>query len=182
MTPQDFAAYEHPLDGDGRDWPARAAAEAAWRHPCRSGRQRLAAAVAAQPALDAQPGAPAAEDGCGHWCAATTACCAASSTISRTTGSRSSVRRPSPPSLLAAEGVMTTARPSRADWRDIAAGVEAARAIGRLDIGQAAVAIGGRVVALEGIEGTDGLLRARARPARSRPHRRSPGAACWSSA
>jgi len=62
------------------------------------------------------------------------------------------------PELLAAQQVMTRAKPTQADERDIAAGLEAARAIGRLDIGQAAVAIGGRAIALEGIEGTDGLL------------------------
>ena len=40
----------------------------------------------------------------------------------------------------------------------IDAAFAAAKAIGALDIGQAAVAIGGRAIALEGIEGTDGLL------------------------
>src|SRR5690606_2264533 len=63
------------------------------------------------------------------------------------------------PELLAAQQVMTRARPTEADERDISAGLEAARAIGRLDIGEAAVAIGGRAIALDGIEGTDGLLR-----------------------
>lgn len=62
------------------------------------------------------------------------------------------------PDLLAPEGVLTRAAPSSSDRRDIEAGAAAARAIGRLDIGQAAVAIGGRAIALEGIEGTDGLL------------------------
>ena len=62
------------------------------------------------------------------------------------------------PHLLARAGPMTRARPQRADRRDLAAAMEAALAIGRLDVGQAAVAIGGRAVALEGIEGTDGLL------------------------
>ena len=62
------------------------------------------------------------------------------------------------PDLLAPEGVLTRARPNAADRRDIDAGSRAAIAIGQLDIGQAAVAIGGRAVALEGIEGTDGLL------------------------
>ena len=33
-----------------------------------------------------------------------------------------------------------------------------AKAIGALDIGQAAIAIGGRAIALEGVEGTHGLL------------------------
>jgi DUF1009 family protein len=62
------------------------------------------------------------------------------------------------PDLLARQGVMTKVRPFASDQGDIDAALEAALAIGRLDIGQAAVAIGGRAVALEGVEGTDGLL------------------------
>lgn len=62
------------------------------------------------------------------------------------------------PELLAVEGVMTKAAPSSADWRDIEAARAAAEAIGVLDIGQGAVAVGSRVIALEGIEGTNGLL------------------------
>ncbi len=62
------------------------------------------------------------------------------------------------PDLIAQDGTMTSIKPLKSDWRDIEAAAEAARAIGRLDIGQAAVAIGGRAVALEGIEGTAGLL------------------------
>ena len=62
------------------------------------------------------------------------------------------------PDLLATEGPMTGVAPVNGDWRDIEAAAAAARAIGALDIGQAAVAIGGRVIALEGVEGTDGLL------------------------
>ncbi len=62
------------------------------------------------------------------------------------------------PDLLASHGSMTDASPLEADWRDLDAAAEAARAIGVLDIGQGAVAIGGRAIALEGIEGTDGLL------------------------
>jgi DUF1009 family protein len=62
------------------------------------------------------------------------------------------------PDLLARRGTMTKLSPTSADLKDIAAGFEAARAIGALDIGQGAIAIGGRAVALEGIEGTDGLL------------------------
>lgn len=62
------------------------------------------------------------------------------------------------PDLLASPGPMTAARPTAEDRRDLAAAMEAARAIGALDIGQAAVAVGGRVIAMEGIEGTDGLL------------------------
>lgn len=62
------------------------------------------------------------------------------------------------PDLLAPVGILSRARPSAADRRDIAAAHEAAHAIGALDIGQAAIAVGGRAVALEGIEGTAGLL------------------------
>jgi len=62
------------------------------------------------------------------------------------------------PDLLVGEGVHTAKKPSKDDLKNIAAAFAAAKAIGELDIGQAAVAIGGRTVALEGIEGTDGLL------------------------
>lgn len=62
------------------------------------------------------------------------------------------------PDLVTPSGVLTRRKPAAADRADIAAGVAAAIAIGALDIGQAAVAIGGRAIALEGIEGTDGLL------------------------
>lgn len=62
------------------------------------------------------------------------------------------------PELIAAEGLMSKAAPKKSDWRDIEAARAAAAAIGALDIGQSAVAVGGRAIALEGIEGTDGLL------------------------
>jgi DUF1009 family protein len=62
------------------------------------------------------------------------------------------------PELIAAEGVLTRAAPTKSDWRDIEAAREAAEAIGALDIGQGAVAIGGRAIALEGVEGTNGML------------------------
>ncbi|PBB21689.1 UDP-2,3-diacylglucosamine diphosphatase LpxI [Mesorhizobium sp. WSM4313] len=62
------------------------------------------------------------------------------------------------PELTAGEGTLTAAHPNQSDWRDIKAGRAAAKAIGALDIGQAAIAIGGRAIALEGIEGTAGLL------------------------
>lgn len=62
------------------------------------------------------------------------------------------------PEMLAPAGVMTLARPTAQDERDLRAASDAAIAIGELDIGQGAVSVGGRVIALEGIEGTDGLL------------------------
>ncbi|MCX7305293.1 MAG: UDP-2,3-diacylglucosamine diphosphatase LpxI [Hyphomicrobiales bacterium] len=78
------------------------------------------------------------------------------------------------PDLLASEGVITATAPQKSDWRDVEAALAAARAIGALDIGQAAVAIGGRAIALEGIEGTDGLL---SRVAGLRSHGRLAGKA-----
>lgn len=53
---------------------------------------------------------------------------------------------------------VTRKRPSRRDEADIDAAMRAACAIGDLDIGQGAVSVGGRVVALEGLEGTDQML------------------------
>src|SRR5690606_27194537 len=53
--------------------------------------------------------------------------------------------------------------------------IEAARRLGELDIGQGVIAVGGRVVALEGPEGTDSMigrineLRARQRISATRP-------------
>ena len=79
------------------------------------------------------------------------------------------------PGLLASPGPIGAVRPTEAALRDIAAARDAALALGALDIGQGAVAVGGRVVALEGPEGTDGML-ARVRDLRaagriSRRHR-----------
>jgi hypothetical protein len=62
------------------------------------------------------------------------------------------------PALLAEFGPVGRIHPDDASRRDIAAAVKAARMIGSLDIGQGAVAVGGRVVALEGPEGTDAML------------------------
>ncbi|WP_292859541.1 LpxI family protein [Mesorhizobium sp.] len=62
------------------------------------------------------------------------------------------------PELAAGEGTLTATEPKQSDWRDIEAARQAAKAIGALDIGQAAIAIGGRTIALEGVEGTAGLL------------------------
>lgn len=76
------------------------------------------------------------------------------------------------PDLLAPEGLVTRGRPLSSDQRDLDAALKAARAIGDLDIGQGAVSIGGRVVALEGIEGTDGMLE---RVTRLRGHGRLAG-------
>ncbi len=61
-------------------------------------------------------------------------------------------------SLLTPEGVLTKARPDAQALRDIAKGVEAARDLGRRDIGQAAIISGGEVLGLEDSEGTNALI------------------------
>src|SRR5439155_15682271 len=62
------------------------------------------------------------------------------------------------PDLLMPEGAITRARPDASAAADIARGREVLGALGPFDIGQAAIVIDGHVVAVEDIEGTDGLL------------------------
>lgn len=62
------------------------------------------------------------------------------------------------PELVGGSGSLGRFKPNDDAEADIAKGIEASLALGRLDIGQAVVAISGRVVAVEGIEGTDELL------------------------
>ncbi|WP_273756118.1 LpxI family protein [Bartonella sp. MM73XJBT] len=64
------------------------------------------------------------------------------------------------PDLLApAEFDLTLRRATKKEKKDIFLAVKAAKLLGQLDIGQAAVAVNGRVIALEGAEGTDNMLR-----------------------
>ncbi|HWX04688.1 MAG TPA: UDP-2,3-diacylglucosamine diphosphatase LpxI [Bradyrhizobium sp.] len=62
------------------------------------------------------------------------------------------------PDLLVPEGCLTRRAGDDAAAADIARGREVLRALSPFDIGQAAVVIDGHVVAVEDIEGTDGLL------------------------
>jgi UDP-2,3-diacylglucosamine hydrolase len=62
------------------------------------------------------------------------------------------------PKLLMPQGCVTRAAPDQAAAADIAGGREVLAALSPFDIGQAAVVIEGHVVAVEDIEGTDGLL------------------------
>jgi DUF1009 family protein len=62
------------------------------------------------------------------------------------------------PDLLMPVGSITRAAPDAGAAADIARGREVLDALGPFDIGQAAVVIDGHVVAVEDIEGTDGLL------------------------
>jgi DUF1009 family protein len=61
-------------------------------------------------------------------------------------------------SLTLGEGPLGAHAPGEAHLDDISRALEAARAIGRLDIGQGAVACEGLVLALEAQEGTDAML------------------------
>ena len=62
------------------------------------------------------------------------------------------------PDVLMPEGAIARAVPDQAATTDIAKGREVLRALSPFDIGQAVVVIDGHVVAVEDIEGTDGLL------------------------
>lgn len=62
------------------------------------------------------------------------------------------------PELLAPEGDIAGPGAGRAEANALSAAVAGARALGALDAGQACVAVGRRIVALEGVEGTDQML------------------------
>jgi UDP-2,3-diacylglucosamine hydrolase len=62
------------------------------------------------------------------------------------------------PDLLMPEGCLTRAAPDDSASVDIARGRAVLTALGPYDVGQAVVVIGGHVIGVEDIEGTDGLL------------------------
>ena len=62
------------------------------------------------------------------------------------------------PDILMPEGAIARATPDAAAVGDIEKGRQVLHALGPFDIGQAVVVIDGHVVAVEDIEGTDGLL------------------------
>lgn len=61
--------------------------------------------------------------------------------------------------LLVKKGVLGKVKPNKQAMADIKRGIEVALGLGRLDVGQAVVVQQGLVLAVEGIEGTDELLR-----------------------
>lgn len=63
------------------------------------------------------------------------------------------------PELLAAKGIWTRRKPSRAEKRDIEFGWRIAKEVGRLDIGQCVLTARGSVMAVEAIDGTDSTVR-----------------------
>jgi DUF1009 family protein len=62
------------------------------------------------------------------------------------------------PDLIAKEGVMGRVRPSAENEADIAQAFAIARAIGALDVGQAAIVCEGLALAVEAAEGTDAMI------------------------
>ncbi|MDD5585454.1 MAG: UDP-2,3-diacylglucosamine diphosphatase LpxI [Alphaproteobacteria bacterium] len=60
--------------------------------------------------------------------------------------------------LLTPAGVLTRAQPDEDANNDIRRGVEAARALGRVDVGQSVIVQQGIVLGVEAIEGTDALI------------------------
>lgn len=62
------------------------------------------------------------------------------------------------PELLARPGRMSGPEPTQDNMLDLGLACRAVGAIGHLDVGQAAVAVAGRVVAVEGAEGTDAMI------------------------
>ena len=63
------------------------------------------------------------------------------------------------PHLLAKEGVYTYEVPHPKDQADIKRGIEVAKLLGKADVGQSVIVQQGLVLAVEGIEGTDALIR-----------------------
>ena len=63
------------------------------------------------------------------------------------------------PDLLAPSGLLTKKKPSKQDLIDIKRGVSAAFELGKLDIGQSVIVQEGLVLGVEGIEGTDELIK-----------------------
>ena len=62
------------------------------------------------------------------------------------------------PNLLAGHGTLGKVSPSAEDQADIDMAFKVVGAIGRLDVGQAAVVVRGHVIAVEAAEGTDAML------------------------
>lgn len=63
------------------------------------------------------------------------------------------------PELLVKEGLLTKAKPDKQAEADIKRGVEVALELGRLDVGQSVIVQQGLVLGVEGIEGTDELIK-----------------------
>ena len=62
------------------------------------------------------------------------------------------------PEILAPKGILTRARPTDVQWRDVRLGWQAAKTLGALDVGQGVVVREQVVLAVEAIEGTDAMI------------------------
>lgn len=62
-------------------------------------------------------------------------------------------------SMMPQSGVLTKRQPSEQEWQDMKFGLDMARKIGGMDVGQTAVVKQQAVMALEAIEGTDACIR-----------------------
>lgn len=62
------------------------------------------------------------------------------------------------PTLLSPVGALSSRQPNEAEQADIARGIEVARTLGNLDVGQGCVVQQGIVLAVEAVEGTDAML------------------------
>jgi DUF1009 family protein len=62
------------------------------------------------------------------------------------------------PDILMPAGILTKRRPNAQERNDITQGLQLLEALGKFDVGQAAVVAGNHVVAVEAAEGTDGML------------------------
>ncbi|MFD1332635.1 LpxI family protein [Methylopila musalis] len=76
------------------------------------------------------------------------------------------------PDLLAPEGIFGAHEADAESAAGVSAAMNVLAALGPFDVGQAAVALGARVVAIEAAEGTDGMLRRVARMVEKRRLRR----------
>ena len=63
------------------------------------------------------------------------------------------------PEILVKKGVLGKHKPDKQAWEDIKRGIDVALELGKLDVGQAVIVQQGLVLGVEGIEGTDELIR-----------------------
>ncbi|MBR3501665.1 MAG: UDP-2,3-diacylglucosamine diphosphatase LpxI [Alphaproteobacteria bacterium] len=63
------------------------------------------------------------------------------------------------PDILVKDGILTKTKPDKQAIADIKRGVEVALELGRLDVGQSVIVQQGLVLGVEGIEGTDELIK-----------------------
>ncbi|MEE9568646.1 MAG: LpxI family protein, partial [Candidatus Binatia bacterium] len=61
--------------------------------------------------------------------------------------------------IIPSEGVLTRRSPTSEQWEDVRLGIEVAKAIGQLGVGQGVVVKERVVLAVEAIEGTDAAIR-----------------------